>query len=236
MGKILSIIIPVYNESAYIARCLENVINTKLLGWEKEIIVVNDGSNDSTLKILKSLQSKYQIILFSHDSNRGKGASVKTGLRRSTGNVVIIQDADLEYDPNDYIAILQKYSDGSTKAVYGSRITGAKIYHNYSANAIFYLGGITLTKLTNIFFRTNLTDQPTGYKSWSNDNIEELIENCPGDGFEFEIELTYFLAQKTTIQEVPIHYYPRTVSHGKKINVFDFMKSFGAILRCWRKS
>ena len=231
----LTIIIPAYNESAYITRCLENVINAKTPNIEKEIIVVNDGSKDNTLDILELFQKSHFINVISHERNMGKGACIKTALCQSTGEIVIVQDADLEYDPNDYVAILDMFNDSNVDVVYGSRITGAKIYHNYSANAVFYLGGITLTKITNVFFKTKLTDQPTGYKSWRRELSQGIIENCHADGFEFEIELTAYFSNKTEIQEVPIHYYPRTVSHGKKINALDFFRSVATIIRCWRK-
>lgn len=233
MAKKVSVIIPVYNESSYIRRSLENVYQEALPNWRKEIIIVNDGSTDDTLAILKSLTKEYpQVQIISLKENKGKGAAVKAGLRSATGDIVIIQDADLEYDPHDYHEILNVYEKEKTDAVYGSRNLGAKIYHNYSANAFFYLGGVLLTSLFNLLFSTRLTDLPTGYKTWRHRLSPGILSYSSSDGFEFEIELTSYLTKKTGIAEVPIHYYPRAVSHGKKIALDDFFKLALMCLRC----
>lgn len=233
MPKKLSIIIPVYNESTYISRCLNNVCQVSLPGWQKEIIAINDGSTDNSLKLLKSFAKQYPTLkIIDQKVNQGKGAALQSGIQQASGQVVIIQDADLEYDPIDYVSILKKYDTKSVNVVYGSRILGAKIYHNYSANTFFLWGGLCLTKLINIFLKTNLTDQPTCYKSWRNNLSPALLEFCHCPGFEFEVEMTAFFSKIGSIAEVPIHYYPRTISHGKKIRFADFLKSLATLWRC----
>lgn len=229
----LSIIIPTFNESQYIFRCLVNVWQEKLPGFEKEIIVIDDGSTDNTKELLEKFNTEYaHIKIVVHPENMGKGKALQTGIRKATGDILIIQDADLEYDPVDYKAILAEYDDVNVQVVYGSRILGAKKYHNYSANFFFLLGGLSLTKIVNMLFRTNLTDQPTCYKSWRSSLSRDLLEYCKSNGFEFEVEMTAFFSKNASIKEVPIHYYPRTVSHGKKIKLSDFLKSIITALRC----
>ncbi|KKP86903.1 MAG: Glycosyl transferase, family 2 [Candidatus Roizmanbacteria bacterium GW2011_GWA2_35_8] len=233
MKNKLSIIIPVYNEEVYIHRCLENIIKQNLDLWEKEIIIVNDGSTDNTLKSLKQIKlKKINLKIFNLASNRGKGAAIKKGIAESTGDILLIQDADLEYDPEDYTVILEKYKDPKVEVVYGSRILGAKIYHNYSANVIFLWGGLLLTRIVNWLFALKLTDQPTGYKSWRKKFNKELTNECKSKGFEYEIEMTALFSRRSKIHEVPIRYYPRTVSHGKKIRLIDFIKSLIVAIRC----
>lgn len=233
MSKKASIVIPIYNESAYIIRCLENVTQVNLPNFEKEIIVINDGSTDDTLHLIEKFnQENTKIRIISFQTNQGKGKALKKGIQAATGEFVIIQDSDLEYDPSDYLAILSEFGNKEINVVYGSRILGAKIYHNYSANIFFLMGGILLTKIVNLIFGTKLTDQPTCYKSWRNILSKNLLKYCRSNGFEFEVEMTAFFSQKNKIKEVPIHYYPRSVSHGKKIRLIDFIKSILMVFRC----
>ena len=228
----LSILVPVYNESEYIIRSLENVISTKLKDWQKEIIIINDGSTDNTLDLITQFRKMHPSIkIISYQKNKGKGYALKKGIEIATGDVLIVQDADLEYDPLDYDRILAEYSK-KQNVVYGSRILGASIYHNYNAGRKYLIGGMMLTKLANTFFKTKLTDQPTCYKSWRSNLNNGLLGYCKSDGFEFEIEMTAYFAKNGKIVEVPIHYYPRTVSHGKKIGYFDFLKSVFISLNC----
>ncbi len=232
MSKI-SILVPVYNESAYVTRCLENIVNEDLGSWEKEIIVVNDGSTDKTSVLLQKFKKNFlPITILSHQKNRGKGAAIKAAAAKASGDILIIQDADLEYDPNDYHVILEKFKKETTHVVYGSRILGSKIYKNFNSNIFFYYGGVLLTKYINILFKTNLTDQTTCYKAWRSELTKGLIENCPSNGFEFEIEMTAYFSRKHAIAEVPIRYYPRAISHGKKIGLKDFFLSIFTAFRC----
>ena len=236
MQKKLSIIVPVYNEAAFVIRSLENVVNVEIPNWKKEIIIINDGSTDDTLRLLREFNKKHKLIkIISYAQNLGKGAALKKGIRVAQGEITIIQDGDLEYDPNDYFPILKKYENKNTKVVYGSRILGTKIYHNHSASRLFLLGGLTLTQLMNLMFNTKITDQPTCYKSWRSSLSQKMLKNCQSNGFEFEIEMTAYFAQANEIQEVPIHYYPRTVNYGKKIGLKDFFKSAWYIFLCWFK-
>lgn len=231
----VSIIIPLYNEQSYIERCLHEVCSQKFTGWEREIIVIDDGSTDDSSQIVSTYSYLPEVLLYSHPTNQGKGAAIQSALRRVTGDVVIIQDADLEYDPRDILTILKRYEDSAVGAVYGSRILGEKEYHTYASNVLFYTGGRVLTRFMNLLFGTSLTDQATCYKSWRSRYNEDILRHCKRPGFEYEIELTARLNMLTPIVEVPIHYYPRTVSHGKKIRFADFLKSVYVAL-IWRLS
>jgi len=231
--KKLSIIIPAYNESNYILSCLKKAAQIKIDNWTKEIIVIDDGSTDNTLELVQEFtKNNTKIKLLSHSENRGKGAALKQGIKKTTGDIIIIQDADLEYDPADYLTILEVFKKKEINVVYGSRILGEKVYHNHNAGLYFLLGGIILTKIVNIMLGTKLTDQPTCYKSWRNILSDDLLKFCKSDGFEFEVEMTAFFAKFNKIREVPIRYYPRTVSHGKKIGLVDFIKSILMVFKC----
>lgn len=228
----LSIFIPVYNESTYVHRLLENVFQEDISPWEKEVIIVNDGSTDDTLKQIRKFQTEYPALTVITTKNQGKGGAVNEAARRATGDVLLIQDADLEYDPADYHIILKEYQHPKRSVVYGSRTLGAKRYTSYHSHVLFYIGGILLTQLMNVLFGTKLTDQSTCYKSWRRELTAGLLEMCPTNGFAFEVEITAFFAKQTKITAVPIRYYPRALHHGKKIRFQDFVSSVATAIRC----
>lgn len=211
----LSIIVPVYNERNTIAKILELVKKVNIENIEKEIIVVDDGSDDGTREILKSLQSEVAHILF-HNQNLGKGAAIRTGLSKVTGDYVLIQDADLEYDPEDYIKLLRPVLKGWAEVVYGSRFTGEH------RNIFFFhwLGNRFLTFVTNFLYNTTLSDMETGYKLFKTEIIKSLPLRC--NRFAFEPEVTAkILKRGIRIYEVPISYVGREYSEGKKIRWTD---------------
>lgn len=224
---LLSIIIPVYNECHTIREILEKVEGATLPhGVQREIIIVDDGSSDGTRDILKTLPKHIEIIL--HERNRGKGRAVKTGFAAATGDIIIIQDADLEYDPRDYTAVVTPILEGKAKVVYGSRRL-CKENKQYSGIS-FFMGGILLSWLTTILYFQRITDEPTCYKVFSKDIIETLkIEN---DKFAWEPEITAkILKRGFGILEVPIRYYPRDKKHGKKINWKDGVSAIWTLLK-----
>lgn len=225
MIKKLSIIIPVFNEKKTIRDIIKKVILAPVLDYKKEIIVIDDGSNDGTEEILKSLKEKYNFSLLRHSKNLGKGAAIRTGLKKVTGEVVLIQDADLEYDPSDYQVLLNAF-DKKFPVVYGSRNLKRK-NRGYFLN---FLAGKFLTIFFNILFGSHLTDITTGYKLFKSDIIKNI--NLESKGFEFCEEVTAkVLRSGYSIKEVPIHYYPRKFSQGKKIRFFDGIIALFTILK-----
>jgi len=233
MTKKLSIIIPVFNESKYILQSLNNVTKLQIPNYIKEITVVDDGSTDNSFELIKKFSDENKNInLITLSKNSGKGAALKKTIGQTTGEIVIIQDADLEYDPQDILQILNKYESKNCNVVYGSRILGSQIFNNKNAGTFFFLGGVSLTKLMNLLFGTKLTDQPTCYKSWRNFLSKDLTKYCRSNGFEFEVEMTAFFSKSNNIEEVPIHYHPRSVENGKKITLKDFIVSVFTAFRC----
>jgi glycosyltransferase involved in cell wall biosynthesis len=219
--KKLSIIVPVYNEKKTILEILKRVENVNLedLGFEKEIIIVDDGSTDGTREILKKLTSKYKIIF--HPKNKGKGSAIKSGLKKVTGDYVIIQDADLEYDPKDYRALLECAIKNQAQVVYGSRTLNPK---NRYSHFIYYLGGKFLSFLTSFLYGAKITDEATGYKLFKTELLKKI--SLESKGFDFCPEVTAkILKQRIKIFEVPISYYPRKKKEGKKIRVSDGLKA-----------
>ncbi|MBU1292190.1 glycosyltransferase family 2 protein [Patescibacteria group bacterium] len=230
MDKKLSIIIPVLNEEATLEKILERVSQVPVLDYQKEIIVVNDGSTDQTGEILKKVKDKFNLIILKHKKNRGKGQALRTGFKVATGQVIVIQDADLEYDPNDFQKLCHVFEKtGST--VYGSRNLNPERrgYHHY------VLGVWVLTLVNNLLFGSKLTDTYTCYKLFPASLIKNIpLESC---GFEIEAEMTAKILKKgESINEVAISYNPRKFKEGKKIRFKDGLKGLWTIIKCRVKS
>lgn len=217
----LSILIPAYNEKNSIEALIQQVKEVVLVDdIEKEIIIIDDGSTDGTRDILESING-CKVIL--QERNRGKGFAIRTGLEHATGDYVIIQDADLEYDPNDYNKLIKEVQVKDAKAVFGSRRL-KKSNEKYSGIS-FYIGGVVVTWFTNLIYGTSLTDEPTCYKLIETDLLRSFNLEC--EGFEFCPEVTAKLARNDiSINEVPISYYPRHTDEGKKITWTDGYVAF----------
>lgn len=230
----VSIIIPVYNEEQFIAEVLWNVLSVNLneLNVSKEIIVINDASNDGTSKELLAFASQKEIRVITLQKNQGKGAAIRVGVSSATGDIVLIQDADLEYDPNEYPKLLAPILEGKADVVYGSRFVGSE------AHRILYfwhsIGNKILTILSNMFTDLNLTDMETGYKVFRREVIKKIkIEE---NRFGFEPEITTKVAKlakqkNVRIFEVGISYNGRTYSEGKKIRAKDGFRALWCILK-----
>lgn len=211
----LSVIIPVYNEAATLQDIINRVRATELV---YEIIAVDDGSSDDSVAILKQLQNQGHppLTILQHEKNRGKGAAMRTGLEAVTGDFVLVQDADLEYDPADYPALLDPLAESSVAVVYGSR----NLRRNAKSSFAFYWGGRLLSWITNLLYGSRITDEATGYKVIKTDLLRSL--DLETDGFEFCPEVTGKLLRRgVPIVEVPISYYPRSWNEGKKIQWYD---------------
>jgi len=220
----LSVIIPVYNEVESIETILTRVYDTKLT---HEIIVVDDGSKDGTRDKLKELDGKKGVRVILHEVNKGKGAAVRTGMAAAHGDVLLIQDADLEYDPRDYPELLRPIEEGLADVVYGSRFLGRA--HRVT---MFWhmLANKSLTLMTNILYDTILTDMETGYKVFKHEVIEGMTIRA--NSFNFEPEFTAkILKRKYRIFEVPITFNPRDYSQGKKIKLHDAFEAIWALIK-----
>lgn len=224
----LSIVIPCYNEERSIQEIISRVQAAVLpQGVEKEIIVVDDGSRDKTRALLAGLPSGVKVIL--KEKNEGKGSALKIGFREATGNYIIVQDADLEYDPADYAVILQPILEGRAQIVFGSR----NMYKgNTPSSKLFFYGGRALTYAFNVLFGSHFTDITTCYKAFPSSLVDQLIF-LPSNDFVFDgVDFTYALFKSgLPFQEVPIRYYPRHAEDGKKIKMSDGVKFMLAMLR-----
>lgn len=220
---------PAFNEEKTIAKMIDLVQQADTCGHSKEIIVVDDGSSDSTADIVRRLAGVQRNIRFvKHPMNLGKGAAVRTGSSIATGDIIIIQDADLEYDPSDYKACMLPIINGEASVVYGSRILN-KDNRKHSSLA-FYLGGRLLTWFFNLLYKQELTDEPTCYKCFSSRTLRRIT--IDSNGFEWEPEVSAKLALGgVKIHEVPISYNPRSVSDGKKINWLDGITAIWTMFR-----
>lgn len=225
--KKLSIVIPVYNEKNTIEALLEKVINVQLENIEKEIIIVDDCSKDGTIEILKDLEIKYpKIKFFYKKENSGKGATLKEGFSKITGDYVIVQDADLEYEPEDYKKLIRSLHEENAQVIYGSRFSG-----NYEdMTNLHYFGNKMLTLLTNILFGVMLTDMETCYKLMPGKFVKEI--NIKSNRFNFEPEITAkILKAGLKIKEVPITYKGRSHLEGKKITWKDGISALFTLIR-----
>jgi glycosyltransferase involved in cell wall biosynthesis len=221
---LLTIIIPVYNEIKTIQAILERVIATRLAS---EILVVDDFSTDGTRDYLAGMNGKENVRVLLHASNKGKGAAVRTGLQAASGDVILIQDADLEYDPRDYPVLIKPIEEGIADVVYGSRFLGGPhrvaMFWHMLANRI-------LTLTTNLLYDTILTDMETGYKVFRREAVKDI--RLRSNGFEIEPEFTAkILKRKLRIFEVPISFNPRSYADGKKIKFKDAFKALWTLLK-----
>lgn len=227
----LSVIIPCYNEKNTIEKILEEVDSVNLGSTKMEIIIIDDGSSDGTQKILKNLTAKNKAIrLIFQATNQGKGAALKRGILESSGDVVVIQDADLEYDPQEYKRLLYPIERGQADVVYGSRFKGGEphrmIYYRHQVANKF------LTMLSNIFTGLNLSDMETCYKMFDGDLARNLAKKLQAKRFGFEPEITAHVAKSgARVYEIGISYYGRSKEEGKKIGLKDGVKAIGEIIR-----
>ena len=221
----LSIVVPVFNERNTVQELLRRVRSVDLGEIAKEIIVVDDASTDGTPDILKHEEDS-TVRVFTHAENRGKGAAIRTGLERVTGDWVIIQDADLEYDPDDYRALLAPILKKKAEVVYGSRFTGEH------RNMLFWhmLGNKLLSLVTNVLYNTTLSDMETCYKLFTRGALEGMV--IKSNRFNFEPEITAkILKKKIRIYEVPISYAGREYAEGKKITWRDGLSALWALVK-----
>jgi glycosyltransferase involved in cell wall biosynthesis len=229
----LSIIVPAFNEENTIRSVLEKLLSVDLIGgFSKEIVVVNDCSTDNTEAVTQRFIAEHpsiEINYFSHAFNQGKGAALHTGINKASGDYIIVQDADLEYDPQEFNILLKPIVDGFADVVYGSRFMGGKPHR-----ILFFwhtIGNKFLTFLSNMFTNLNLTDMETCYKLFRADIIKGLKLQEKRFGFEPEVTAKISRVPKIRIYEVGISYYGRTYEEGKKINWKDGFRALYCILR-----
>ena len=223
----LTVIIAVYNEEKSILEVINKVKNVKLNGIEKEIIIVDDFSTDDTRKILEELNGDLKI--FFHQKNQGKGAAIRTALKHATGDIILIQDADYEYNPTEYEKLLKPIIENETKVVYGSRLNAIK-KNLQKMYKLHYLGNLFLTIMTNILYGAKITDMETGYKVFRKEVIENI--NLKAKRFDFEPEITAKILKKGyKITEVPINFIGRSFDEGKKITWKDGVKALYYLIK-----
>lgn len=220
----ISVIIPVFNEASTITTIIERVKATDI---PEEIVIVDDGSTDGTRALLAEMDGKEGVRVILHEKNLGKGSAVRTGIDHVTGDVIIIQDADLEYDPREYANLLKPIYEGLADVVYGSRFLGAArrpiLFWNMVANKL-------LTFVTNILYNNILSDMETGYKVFRKEVVQGMTLHARR--FDFEPEFTAkILKRKVRIVEVPIAFFPRDYSQGKKIKTKDAFEAMWTLIK-----
>lgn len=239
-SKTLSIVIPVYNEEKFIGKTVEKVINADSCGLKKEIIIVNDGSTDNTSKILENFKKKSQrksasksasIRFYNKKINEGKGAALKMGFLKSTGDIVLVQDADLEYNPDNYPRLLEPFLKYDVDVVYGSRFISDRPHR--VLYFWHFIGNFILTTFSNMCTNLNLTDIETGYKLFRGDLIRRIAPHLQSERFGFEPEITARISKMKNLKiyEVGISYFGRTYKEGKKIGWQDGAKAVWEIFK-----
>ncbi len=224
--KTLSIVIPVYNEKNTILKVIEKVEKVQLPGIRKEFILVDDCSSDGSREILQGLAGRYRVVL--HDANKGKGGALKSGFSQASGDFVIVQDADLELDPQDFPRLLQPLLDGTADVVFGTR------FHEGNLGRLRYISNFwgvrTLSFASRMLNGLRLSDIYIGYKAFTREVIARILPHLKSDRFAIEVELTARI-RRFRVREVPVAYYPRSYAEGKKIRWTDGIKGLWAIIR-----
>ena len=226
-AKTLSIIIPVLNEDRFISDVVNSVENLEISGVDKEVIIIDDGSTDSTHSVAEKLAKRWSNIkLLRNKKNRGKGYSVRRGIRESSGDVIIIQDADLEYNPEDIPKVVEPILRGDADVVYGSRF----LRRHKPGYTLFYIGNLLLSFMTGLLYGASVSDMETCYKAFSRQVADNI--KLKANRFDFEPEITAkILKQGFAIEEVPIKYAGRSFNEGKKITVWDGIIALWSIIR-----
>lgn len=230
--KKISIVVPIYNEERTLEKIIAAVENADVFDLEKEIILVNDCSSDKSKEILEKYKEKYKV--HHHETNKGKGAALKTGFKNATGSIILIQDADLEYDPNEYVNLLKPILDEKADVVFGSRFSGAgphRVLYYWH-----YVGNKMLTRLSNMLTNLNLTDMETCYKAFTKEILDQIYPKLESKRFGIEPELIARVAKlvkqdKCRVYEIGISYSGRTYKEGKKIGWKDGVEAVWCVIK-----